>query len=323
MSVAKSPEFSILYNKKKLDADLSKKIQSVAFHFYLHGQANDIDIEIEDGDLEFAKDLKPKEGDTIKLNIGYSGENLFDCGEFEIDEVSYDLSGKTVTLRGTSTEIKKSFYETQYREHSGSLEKIVKGIATRNGLNFDGKIAALNIDRKSQSNSDLEFLNELADMFGYMLKIERNTLYFKPWELLRSAKEEYEIEADQLLAGSYLNDSGRTYQYCEATYSRKGATYKKKVEDTYNKNGLILKIDARSESAAQTEAEAKAALTMANLEAVSGTFVFEGKQDLEAGSIIKLKGAGHLDGLYCIKSGSHEISDNGSAFLTTVEVFEV
>ena len=93
MSVAKSPEFSILYNKKKLDADLSKKIQSVAFHFYLHGQANDIDIEIEDGDLEFAKDLKPKEGDTIKLNIGYSGENLFDCGEFEIDGGLFEAGG--------------------------------------------------------------------------------------------------------------------------------------------------------------------------------------------------------------------------------------
>lgn len=323
MSVARSPEFSILYNKKKLDADLTKKIQSVAFHFYLHGQANDVDVKIEDGELDFAKDLKPKEGDTIKLNIGYSGENLFDCGEFEIDEVSYNLSGKTVTLRGTSTEIKKSFYETQYKEWSGTLESIVKKIAKNNGLDFDGKIERLNIGRKSQSNSDLEFLNELADMFGYMLKIERNTLFFKPWELLRSAVEEYEIEADQLLPGSYLNDSGRTYQFCEATYSRKGATYRKKVEDTYERNGLILKIEARSENETQTEAEAKAALTKANLEAVSGTFVFEGKQDLEAGSIIKLKGAGHLDGLYCIKSGSHEISDDSSAFLTTVEVFEV
>lgn len=323
MSVARSPEFSILYNKKKLDADLTKKIQSVAFHFYLHGQANDVDVEIEDGELDFAKDLKPEKGDVLELDIGYSGEELYKCGEFEIDEVSYDLSERHVTLRGTSTAIKKSFYETQYKEWSGTLESIVKKIASNNGLDFDGKVEKLNIGRKSQSNSDLEFLNELADMFGYMLKIERNTLIFKPWELLRTADEEYEIEAEKLLGGSSLNDSGRTYQFCEATYSRKGATYRKKVEDTYERNGLILKIEARSESEAQTEAEAKAALTKANLEAVSGTFVFEGKQDLEAGSIVKLTNAGHLDGLYCIKSGTHEISDGSAEFRTTVEVFEV
>lgn len=320
---ARQSFFSIIYNGEKLTADLNEATLKVAFHFYLHGRANDIDITFEDEKLQFANNLYPRKGDTLQLDIGYSGEEFFDCGEFWIDEVSYNLSERQVTLRGTSTTVKKSFYETQYKEWSGTLESIVKKIAKNNGLDFDGKIENLNIGRKSQSNSDLEFLNELADMFGYMLKIERNTLYFKPWELLRNAEAEYEIEVDQLLGGSYLNDSGRTYQYCEATYSRKGATYKKKVEDTYERNGLVLKIEARSESAAQTEAEAKAALTMANLEAVSGTFVFEGKQDLEAGSIIRLKGAGHLDGLYCIKSGTHEISDGNSAFLTTVEVFEV
>ncbi|GEM_PF-2787283 len=315
--------FSIIYNGEKLTADLNEADLSVVFNFYLSGQANDINLKFEDAKLQFAKDLYPKKGDTIELDIGYGSRDFFPCGAFFVDEVSFDLYQKYVTLRGTSTEVSKNFYESQYREYSGTLKSIIQKVANRNKLKLQADIQNLDIGRKSQSNSDLEFLNELADMFGYIIKIEKDILYFQPWEKLRSQDAVFKIDVDKLLEGSYLNDSGRTYQFCEATYSRKGVTYKKKVEDTYNKNGLVLKIDARSESAAQSEAEAKAALTKANLDAISGVFVFKGNTDIYAGSIIELQNAGNLNGKYCVKSGSHAINDGNSAFLTTVEVFAV
>lgn len=320
---AERPFFSVIYNGKEITADLNEANLSIVFHFYLSGQANDINLTFKDSKLQFAKDLYPKKGDTMELDIGYSSKDFFPCGAFFVDEVSFGLYEKNVTLRGTSTEVSKNFYERQYREYSGSLKSIVKKVADRNKLTLKGDIQDLNLGRKSQSNSDLEFLNELADLYGYMLKIEKDILYFQPWEKLRTQDAVFKIDADKLLAGSYLNDSGRTYQFCEATYSRKGVTYRKKVEDTYNKNGLILKIEARSESTAQSEAEAKAALTKANLDAISGIFAFKGNTDIYAGSIIELENAGNLNGKYCVKSGSHAINDGNSPFLTTAEVFAV
>lgn len=318
---AREPVSQIIYNGKEISAELKNAVQSIAFHFYLHGQANDLDISFKDGNLEFANDLYPQKGDTIEAAIGYSDGEAFNCGSFFLDETSFDLYTRTVTLRGTSTEVSKNFYESQYREYSGTLKSIVQKVADRNKLKLEGDIENLNIGRKSQSNSDLEFLNELADLYGYMFKIEKNILYFKPWEKLRTQDPVFTVEAENLMSGSYLNDSDRVYQWCEATYSRKGSTTKQKVEDSRIKNGLILKIEARSETEAQSKAEAKAALTKANLDAVSGVFSFEGNTDIYAGSIIELKNAGHLNGNYCVKSGTHEISDGDSPFTTTVEVF--
>ena len=321
MVKARRPYFNIVYNGEKVPADLGEASLGVAFHFYLSGQANDIDLTFEDGKLQFANGLYPKKGDTVELDIGYSDKDFFYCGAFYVDNVSFNLAGRKVTLQGTSTEITKDFYETQYKEYSGSLKSIVQKVADRNKLTLKGDIQDLNLGRKSQSNSDLEFLNELADLYGYMVKIEKNILYFQPWEKLRDEKAVFTVEAKDLLEGSYLNDSGRTYQYCEATYFRKGTTIKQKVEDTYNKNGLVLRIETRSETTAQSKAEAMAALTKANLDAISGIFVFEGNTEIYAGSVIELKNAGHLSGRYAVKSGTHEISDGESAFLTSVEVF--
>lgn len=317
------PYFSVSYNNEELSAKLSSGVVSVSYDFRLSGGANTVNLSIDNRSGDFFDDLYPKKGDTIELVIGYddSLDPLF-CGSFEIDETSYDLSQHTVTLRGTSTAIAKNFYETQYLSYAGTLKKVVNEVASRNGLTVEGEIEDLELGKKSQSNSDLEFLQELADLFGYIVRIEDTTLYFYKWEELREVTEpDFTIEAEKLLDGSSLNDSGRTYQYCEATYFRKGKKFQKKVEDTYNANGLILKVETRSETDAQSEVEAKAALTRANLEAISGVFVFEGNTLVNSGSVIELKGAGQLSGYYAVKRGTHSIQNGDSAFLTTVEVF--
>ena len=319
----RTPYFSVSYNNEELRAGLASGVVSVSYDFRLSGGANTCNLTLDNASGDFYDDLYPKKGDTFELVIGYddSTDPLF-CGAFEIDETSYDLSARTVTLRGTSTAIAKNFYETQYRSYSGTLKKIVNDVASRNNLTVEGEIDDLKFDKKSQSNSDLEFLQELADLFGYIVRIEDDVLHFYKWEKLREVSSpDFTIAATDLLDGSYLNDSGRTYQYCEATYFRKGVKFQKKVEDSYNSNGLILKIETRSETDAQSEAEAKASLTQANLDAISGVFVFEGNTLVNSGSVIELTGAGQLSGFYAVKKGTHSIENGDAAFLTTVEVF--
>ncbi|MBR6421934.1 hypothetical protein IKS86_04420 [bacterium] len=320
----RTPYFSVSYNNEEFKSGLASGVVSVSYDFRLSGGANTCNLTLDNSKGEFFDDLYPKKGDTFSLVIGYSDSTdpLF-CGDFEIDETSYDLANHTVTLRGTSTAIAKNFYETQYRSYAGTLKKVVNEVASRNNLTVEGEIGELELGKKSQSNSDLEFLQELADLFGYVVRIEDNVLYFYKWETLRdkASNPDFTIKAEKLLDGSLLNDSGRTYQYCEATYFRKGVKFQKKVEDTYNANGLILKIETRSETDAQSESEAKAALTQANLDAITGVFVFEGNTLVNSGSVIELKGAGQLSGCYAVKKGTHSIQNGDDAFLTTVEVF--
>lgn len=319
------PLYSIVYNSKDFVAEFDKAIQSVTYSFALSGKADDMSIVVENSAHRFLSDAYPKTGDTVWLGMGYAHPGqILDCGEFEVDAPSFDLYEKMVTLQGASTSIKKSLYEKRYEKYeSTTLKKILAAVAKRNELTLKGKIASLNIRRKTQSEPDLEFLNSLAERYGYIFKIDAGDLIFSPYGEIENGEVAFEVTANDLLSGSTIEDSKRTYQFCECTYFVKGKKYKKKVEDSSISNGIILKIEERVENVEQAEQIAAAALYRANRDSISGSLVFPGEPTVADGVIISLKDGGELTGLYCVKSGNHAIDGGDGPFLTTVEVYRV
>jgi len=319
------PVYDILLNGDNFSAEFNNSIMSVVYNFKQSAQADDISISIADTDSRFINDLYPKKGDTVELDIGWnSPRKVLACGEFEIDSPEFDLHNKTVTLQGASTALKKSLREKRYRKYKDTnLKAILQSRADENGLNLKGNIADISIKSKTQKNTDLEFITELADLFGYVFKIDGDDLIFTAYEDLDGADPSHEIDLNDLLEGSMITDSKRVYQYCEITCFRKGAKYSKTVEDPSVDNGQYLRIEKRCENLAQAELMAKAELYRANRDSISGTLTFPLTIEVAAGSVIRLNKAGELAGLYCAKSGSHSIQGKEDPALTSVEVYRV
>jgi phage protein D len=307
------PAWRLTVEGRDVTREVSPMVLSVAYTDYAHGESDDVEIQFEDQGGRWRGPWRPTQGDAISLVIGYAGEKLLPCGQFEVDTVSAKGPPDTLTVKAFAAgpvpslrTVRDQAYEKQ------TLAQIVRAVAARHGLRVVGKVQGTPIDRVTQKGErDFKFLARLAEEHGYTFSVRGDVLQFvlldeleaEPAQLTfrRTQCREYELETTtrtvyRACEVSYHNV--RTKQDLIATVPAPGV----RTGDVYVLRGI------RVTSRAQAEARARAALKRANGQENTGTLLLEGDQGVMAGINLHLADFGLFSGKYHVDTSTHRIS---------------
>lgn len=310
------PVFRIIYRGMDISSELDPHLLACTYTDKVHGEADDIEITVQDKDGLWRGDWCPEHGEEVELWIGYKGLPLVPCGTFQIDEPNARLSrgGDTFSFRGVSAPVTKSVRSTRSRRFENqSLKQVAEKIASVHGFEIVGTPPQILFEQLAQRRErDLEFLSRLSADFGVYFSVKGSKLVFVKREELHEREPVYLIRAgsDDYETIDLKRGSDKTYSKAKATYF--DGNEKKKIdvelEDKRVKNGDTLRIDDRVENVGQAQALAKSRLQQANLQKQTGSGVLVGNPLLLAGNKFELdEGFGKWTGEYLIKSSRHHI----------------
>lgn len=311
------PKFRLVYKGVDVSSELAPHLVSCTYTDKIHGEADDIEVTVQDVDGLWRGPWCPETGDICSLSIGYEPGLLVPCGEFEIDEPEAHLSraGFTFAFRGLSAPVSKALRTKKTKaSEKVTLRQIADEIAGRHGLSVTGTVPDVSFERQTQRRErDLEYLARLADEYGAYFTVKGKNLIFArrgelheqaPVRLLFAASPDY-------LDASCKRSNDQTYSKARVSYFD-GASKKTidvEVADAKVKNGDTLRLDERVETEAQARAMAQSKLEKANLGKQTVSIKLVGDPYLVAGSVIALApDFGRWAGRYIIKSSRHHIA---------------
>jgi len=326
-----APTFVLTYNTRDITADLTPFKVSVTYTDNLDGDESDsLELSLEDTDGRWWQAWYPSKGDRINLRIGYDGQPLADCGDFEVDEIEIEGPPSQVRIRALAAGVMKELRTNQGKAYENTtLAGIVRTIAARHKLTVVGEIEPIPIQRATQLHEeDIKFLKRLAREYGYAFNVRGSKLTFYRLEELRGAAAIQVIRPSDLSRYSFLDKVKDMPRHARVAYHDPKS--KKVVAYDQDSDGQVvakpsadtLKLNSRVESHAQAKAKTQAALAAAGDEATTATLNLWGNPKLVAGMNVELEGFGKLSGRYQIARSKHDLA-RGGGYGTEIEVRRV
>lgn len=321
------PVFQVKMNGRNVTADLTPFILSVTYTDYVEGQADTVDLRLEDAEGRFRGAWYPTKGDTVELRFGFQGETLANAGSFEIDEIELDGPPDVVTIKAIAAGVTKP-----YRTHRGrayedtTLAAIAQRVAGRLKLQLVGAIEPIQIRRVTQIHeNDLSFMRRVAAEYGYAFSVKGSKMvFFKRAELRRTQAALTITRQD--LTRYRLRDKimGIASEAKVAYHDAKTKRLKHHtVRDTSRATSDDkLNLNIRAESAEQARVKAEAALEEANSDGTVLEGDVYGLPALLAGVNFELLNMGMLSGTYHTEMSRHVI-ERGGGYNTSFEAKRV
>lgn len=319
----------ILYNAKDISGDITPHLKSFSFSDVMDGEADDINITLEDRAELWQGEWLPERGDTLAVSIMTlnwrsltEGEKELPLGLFEIDEVEISQPPGEVKIKAVSvpdnTELRGT--DKSRRWENTTLETILRDIAAgaQMELFFDGDNPS--IDRVEQSQqSDLSFLSKLLKDYGLALKVSDRKLIVFDEQDYEEADPVKIIRKSALASFSLRASTREIYRGCHVKYQKSDDD--EIIEYTFvpdeDKKGKLLEVNEEVKSVEAAEKLARKKLREMNCKEVTVSLHTMGDFDLLAGNTVMLQGFHSFDGKYIITKGSHDI---GSGYNMTVEL---
>lgn len=311
-----TPTFILKYQDKDISKDIEPSTISIAYTDTLHASSPDLDITLINEQRKWMGDWLPGLGDRLKLSLQYKDtETVLDCGEFELDDLEYSGAPDVIKIGALATFISSSLRQKNTKAWEKiTLKQVAAAIAKKNELELIGEVKDVSFDRLTQNEqSDLEFLVDLADDYGHVVKVEGNRLIFYDWNQLESrgviaTYTDREVIKDQGYRLVYQTKG--TYKAAKISYTnpetKKEVEFEVEADDIAT--GDILKLNERCETRQQAIAKAKEQLRRANGEQCTGSIGLEGEPRIVAGANIQLEGYGKLSGKFQIIKARHSLT---------------
>src|SRR5271154_2958827 len=236
----------------------------------LEGASGELEVDLEDSGKMWQGPWYPGLGDVVSLQIGYGGEALLDCGEFQIDELELDGPPDVMRIRCLAAYITPAMRtaNTVAYENMGVIE-----IAAKYGLTLVAAISESSSDvvfeRVTQRRqTDLEFLKRLAREHNFDFTVRAGQLIFYDRPALESVAAVQTIVRSDTSRFSFRNRSRRIYDGAQFSYFDPDT--KELISQSVSANspvptGDTLKIVARCENAQQAMVKAEALLHLHNM----------------------------------------------------------
>ncbi len=313
----RSPQWILSYLGVNITADVSQMVLAIRYVDRLDGASGELEVDLEDSAQLWQGPWYPALGDVVGLQIGYSGEALLDCGEFQIDELELDGPPDVMRLRCLAAYITPAMRtaNTVAYENVGILE-IAAQIAAKYGLvmvtassESESDVEFARVTQRRQM--DLEFLKRLAREHNFDFTIRAGQLIFYARPSLESVPAVLTIVRSDTIRFSFRNRTRRIYDGAEFSYfdpDTKQLITQSAAADSPSPTGDTLKIVARCENAQQALVKAQAALHLHNMVFVDASLEAPGTTVLVAGNNVQLSGWGALDGTYLIETARHHLA---------------
>nr|DAW28353.1 MAG TPA: tail protein [Caudoviricetes sp.] len=333
----------IKYNNKDISVDISKYLKIISYTDNLSGEADDLQITLEDKAGLWQSTWIPEKGALLDVMLQQKYWQTLSAlpqslrlGLFEIDEITSSGYPSEVQIKAVSVPDNNTLRGTERSQswEKAKLQVIANDIASAAGMSlfWDTEENPV-LDRVEQTEqSDLSFLYAICKDKGLALKIsDKKIIVFD--------EAKYEAEKAKITIVKpgtvYKKESGMKYLFVGTGYSlrtkirdiyaacrvsyQQGSS-KSNIEATYTvagKKGKTLQVNEQVESVAEALNLAKKRLREKNKDEVTGSLNMLGNFVLLSGVTVNLLGFGAFDDKYLITRASHDI---GSGYTTNIDV---
>lgn len=325
------PIFRIVMAGRNVTADLTPYLLSVSYTDFVEGEADTLDIRLEDAEGKFRGSWYPDKGDVVHFHFGYAGNELQYAGAFEIDEIEGDGPPDVIVIRAIAAGVKHPQRTHQGKAYENTtLAAIAQRVARRLKLQLVGKIEPIKIRRVTQIHeNDLTFMRRLAGEYGYAFSIKGSKMVFFKRSELRQCKPILVLYRSDLTRYHVKDKIMGVVREAQVSYhdakTKRLKHYKVQDTDRAGKGSASedrLKLNVRVESEEQAKAKAKAALEETNIEATQLELTLFGNPKLVAGINFYLEDMGKFGGTYHVVRSRHDM-DRGGGYRTEIEAKRV
>lgn len=321
-----------VYGNVDITEDLRRYITGWTYTDNLSGQADDLQITLEDREQLWSGPWMPEEGAVIRAKIvrenwEREGEtDGLDIGQFEVDEVEVSGSPSTATVKALSVPESSSLRgENKNRAWEKTRLSVVAGdVASSAGLNlFYDTGDDPEYDRVDQTEeTDLAFLLRLCNDAGLCLKVTDAQI-----AIFDEQKYEAQDPIGTIQKGDKSIKGQRGKRTLSGVYSSCRVEYHDAGKDqtirytftppTPPSTTRVLVINEEVSSIKQAERLAKKRLRESNKNAVTFSLSLTGDIRYLTGLTVNLVGFGVFDGKYIITQANHEQT---SGYNTSLEL---
>ncbi|WP_073652168.1 phage late control D family protein [Pseudomonas aeruginosa] len=325
-----TPTVVVVYEGKDISAHVSPALVELTYVDFMEGESDSVDMALEDAERRWQDAWYPQHGDVVQVQLGFAGEPLLPCGEFEVDEVELEGPPDVIRIKALAAGVKRSVRTRNGRAYENTtLGDVAKTVAQRNKLKLTGTIEPVKIARVTQVyETDLIFLKRVAASYGYAFSVRGDKLCFFKRSELKAAEPTLVIRRQDVTSYHFRDKVRGVVTAATASYHDPKTKQVKKatVQDAQAKGNQHsadeLKLNVRAENEQQARLKADAALDVANEDQTGGSLTMPGQVKLMAGVNVKLEGFGKMDGKYTVTQARHRVSRN-SGYGTEVDVKRV
>jgi phage protein D len=306
----------LAWNGAAVTSKIAGMVTSISYTDPASGEADSIDISIQDRDRKWTSSWMPSAGDTLSAKIKLQdwereGDNrsLY-CGFFILDDFSFAGWPITGSISGVSVPADGAFRET---ERSKTWENVtIKEIATEiagrakiallwDANGFDWTIKSI----EQSSQTDCDFLMSLCSTYGLSMKVYVQKIVIFDREAYKAKKSAMTLCPSDIESWSWKTTLAGTYTGGEYTYT--DPITEEEIVAKVGDGPRILKQSGKADSVADAERKIKAAVNNAHHGAVSMSVTMMGNARLFAGQCITISGLGRLSGKYYIDKVTHSL----------------
>lgn len=185
----------IKYNDKDISADLQQYLKNVSYTDNMSGEADDLQLTLEDKAGLWQSAWMPEKGATLDVSVKLInwqsiGEQVVRFGLFEIDEITSSGMPSEVQIKAVSVPDNNNLRGAERTRswEKAELKRIANDIATEAGLTLYYDVKEYNpvIDRAEQTEqSDLSFLYKLLLIMAWHSKSVISKLLFLTKQIMK------------------------------------------------------------------------------------------------------------------------------------------
>ena len=323
----KTPFVDVFINSKDVSKDLSPFLIEVEYTDNLQ-LVDTIRITLDDKDRRFITAWFIKPTESVEVRMGYLNGESLNCGLFYITEIEVSGPPQRVVWHGQSSPVGGTDFFRIKRSRvweNVTISRVVFQIARENDLQpyIDIK-EDIPIKRLEQNNiTDYQFLQNLAEKYGYNFKRFKEKLVWLEWGQLWEAAPILTITPKNLIRWRIKDRPREMYKEAVFEYydpkEKQTKTYR--CKDPNINWGSIYKSKERIDSLTEAKKRCETVLRVKNNAKINPVITLEGNPQLVAGVNIRLKDFGIYDGKYSVKKAIHKIGREG--YLTTLELVRV
>lgn len=323
----------VQYKQKDITTAIAPDLISLTYTDRIGGAADSVEIRLQDSELRWQNAWYPGFGDVLTVSIGYAGQKLLPCGDFEIDEIELEGPPDVVTVKALGAGVKRAVRSRRGRAYENTtLGAIAATVAQRNKLALKGKIETIRIARVTQAfETDLAFLDRIAREYGYQFSVRGSAMTFYKRSDLKSSASVMTIARQDIHHYHFHDKVHEIYVASTVSYhnARQKKLHKKRHVDPSSKLSAYdhysvdeLNLNVRAEDDTQANLKAQAALERANDDQTQMTLDVDGNSKLAAGVNVTIAGFGKVGGKYSITQSTHTFSRE-DGYKTSVETKRV
>lgn len=322
--------YEVVYNGKNITGDILPYVIRFTYSDRANGEADELELLLEDTDGLWQSDWYPLKGDTISAKIYDETGRALDCGTFTVDEIKgrgTKAEGETLSIKAIAAGINKKIRtKCSYAHEKKTLREIANTIASKHGLTVTGNIADIRIDRVTQyRQTDLKFLQRLAYEYGYSFSVRDKLLVFTNVFELESKTEALTIYRNECTSFEVTDKTANTYKGVKVAYhnprQKKIISHEQSETDATHETVKAdnLEVRVRAENQQQAEIKGRVALYRANSLQQEGNVEMPGNVLALAGNNCEVVDRGMFSGKYYIFSSTHSVSKD-SGYTTRLEI---